>query len=179
VKVKRRAWLLLPVAVIALVLLRQTPEPDAAAKGRDVDRLAGVVRLVGELDLHFYRDENGCRSIDYFDGSFTSDLAGTTCESIDPSSIAFMGAADAAFERVRRSLADTGVGVFGIEAIDAYESEDGATNRQIVFDLVERAVGRWAYVYEPGHEPWPDIPTHGSVEIDDDWYFMAWQPGEQ
>ncbi len=70
--------------------------------------------------------------------------------------------------------------MFQLYTADAYVDPEGATgsNRQIVFDLVERAVGRWAYVYEPGHEPAaPATDTY--ADIDQDWYFMAWDPGQQ
>lgn len=76
---KRLLWLVIPLAVVGLVALRQAPEPDAAAKTRDV----------------------------------------------------------------------------------------------------ERAVGRWAYVYEPGHDRQADDPADGYAKINDDWFFMAWDPSEQ
>ena len=146
---KRLAWFALPLALVGVVLLRQTPLPDSAAKARDVGRLAAVVPLIDEIGLRSYRDQDGCRAIDYAGGVFVSDLSGTTCDFIDPLGVPFTDQADKEFERVRRSLADTGVGVFSVYTVDAYGDPAGLAggNRQVVFDLVERAVGRWAYVF--------------------------------
>jgi hypothetical protein len=106
-------------------------------------------------------------------------LAGTTCDFIDPAGVVFSDAAEMAFDRVRQSLAEAGVGVSQVYAVDAHVDPDGVwdSNRQIVFDLVERAVGRWAHVYEPGHEP-ADGATDTYADIDLDWYFIAWDPGQ-
>jgi hypothetical protein len=165
---KRLAWFALPLALVGVVLLRQTPIPDSAAKARDVGRLATVVPLIDELGLRSYQDQDGCRSIEYRAGVFVNDLSGTTCNFIDSAGVAFTDQAQQDYERIRRSLADTGVGVFRVYAEEAY----------IVFDLVERAVGRWAYVYEPGHEPAVGA-TDTYTDIDHDWYFMAWDPSQQ
>ena len=163
-----------------MVLLRQTPIPDGTAKARDVERLAKVVPLVDELGLRWYRDQDGCRSIEYKAGAFVSDASGTDCDFIDPLGVAFTAKAQEDFERVRQSLTGTGVGVFQLYTADAYVDPEGvaSSNRQIVFDLVERAVGRWAYVYEPGHER-ASPATDTYADIDQDWYFMAWNPGQQ
>ena len=177
---KRLAWFAVPLALLGLVLLRQTPIPDGTAKAREVGRLASVVPLVDELGLRSYRDQDGCRSIEYKAGAFVNDLSGTTCDFIDPLGAPFTAQAQEDFERVRQSLAETGVDVFQMYTADAYVDPEGATgsNRQIVFDLVERAVGRWAYVYEPGHER-ASPATDTYADIDQDWYFMAWDPGQQ
>lgn len=165
---------------MVLICLRSTPVPDAAAKSRDVQLLATVIPLIDEIDLRSYRDEDGCRAIEYPGGIYINDLSGKVCTYIEPEGVAFTDQAQKDFERVRRSLANCGVGVFSLYAVDADVDPDGATsrNRQIVFDLVERAVGRWAYVYEPGHEP-ASPATDTYADIDQDWYFMAWKPGEQ
>ena len=165
---KRLAWFALPLALVGVVLLRQTPIPDSAAKAREVARLAPVVPLVEELGLRSYQDQDGCRSIEYRAGVFVNDLSGTTCDVIDPAGVAFTEQAQKDFESLRRSLADTGVGVSRVYAEDAY----------ILFELVERAVGRWAYVYEPGHEPASEA-ADTYADIDHDWYFMAWDPSQQ
>ena len=177
---RRLAWIALPLALVGVALLRQTPIPDGAAKSRDVGRLAAVVPLIDELGLRRYRDQDGCRSIEFRGGVFGNGLSGTTCDFIDPIGAPVTDAAEKAFHQVRQSLAEAGVGVNQVYAEEAYVDSDGAmsSNRQIVFGLVERAVGRWAYVYEPGHEPAGEA-TDTYADIDRDWYFMAWDPGQQ
>jgi hypothetical protein len=176
--VKRRVALGFFLAFIGLVGLRSTPVPDATARSRDVESLETVIPLIDEIDLRSYRDENGCRAIEYRAGIYINDLRGKTCTYIEPSGVAFTDQAQKDYKRFRRSLANCDVGVFSVYVVDAYEADAGGNGRQIVFDLVERAVGRWAYVYEPGHER-ASPATDTYADIDQDWYFMAWDPGQQ
>jgi hypothetical protein len=175
---KRRILLAVPFAIVGLAIVRYTPAPDSGAMTRDVQRLAQVVAVVDEVGLTNYRDEDGCQSIAYRGGEYISDLTGTMCEFTPNDGSLFTDGASADVERVRRSLADTGVGVIGMYVMDAYEPDAGGNNRQIVFDLAERTPDAWSYVYEPGHSSWTDSPA-GIVEIDANWFFVAREPNIQ
>jgi hypothetical protein len=176
--VKRRVALGLFLLFMGLVGLRATPVPDATARSREVQSLATVIPLIDEIDLRSYRDENGCRAIEYRAGIFISDLGGKICPYIEPSGITFTDESNEDYQRFRQSLANCHVAVFSVYVVDAYDPNAGGNNRQIVFDLIERAVGRWAYVYEPGHER-AAAATDTYIDIDQDWYFIAWDPGQQ
>jgi hypothetical protein len=176
---KRLLWIAIALMLGVVVFLQLTPIPDQSARARDVARLARVIPLIDQLGLRSYRNEDGCRSIESPAGLYVSDLSGTICDFIDPSGVAFTAAAEQDFERIRQALAETGVGVFSVYTVDADPDNGGGGRRQVVFDLVERAVGRWAYVYEPGHVPAPSAPSDTYADIDENWYFMAWGPGEQ
>jgi hypothetical protein len=176
--VKRWILLAVTIAIVGLAIVRYTPIPDSGAMARDVQRLAGVVRVVDEIGLTNYRDEDGCQTIAYRGGEYITDLTGMKCDYIPDDGSLFTDAARTDFERVRRSLADTGVGVIGMYVMDAYEPDAGGNNRQIVFDLVERTPAAWSYVYEPGHGASTDAPA-GFVEVDANWFFVAREPNVQ
>jgi hypothetical protein len=145
-------------------------EPDQARMSRDTASLRDVIRVLEQMQVQQFRNQDWCRNITYAGGSFSNSLE-DTCNVFGAQPHDFTPEANAALARVADALNASGVWVYFVLQV---EYDDAGRLTHAEFDLAEAPwrFDRWSYVYAPGEPLPPDMPNDEIyTRIDSDWYY--------
>ena len=148
--------------------------PSDAELKRAASALPAVLPAVFQAHVDSYLERDHCRSLKFGLRAFSTDPETPTCNLFSERPQPFNAEADAAFDRIRAALADSGVNVIGVNTYDL--GNDGRPGAErVTFDVANPWNARWSYVYEPGYTlPESDPVELVATRIDSSWYFL-WQ----